>query len=168
MGGHSLSLTHLWGLVVRHADLFYPYMQHLIAQMVNSFSRLAAPPVASSAQSLVQAQEYWPVVHDMGLCIVYWIRNLLSGRPLAPRTPVDTLTLAKRGSSLLPGALDDSSVRESKRIKLSDGVLARQDSIMPDLPTMPSASLPDMGASLPALAHLNSDDIVMRYGDAYH
>lgn len=150
---------------MRHADLFYPYMQHLIAQMVNSLSRLAAPPVASSAQSLVQAQEYWPVVHDMGLCIVYWIRNLLSGRPLAPRPPVDTLTLAKRGSSVLPGALHDSSARDPKRIKLSDGVLARQDSIMPDLPTMPSGSLPDMGAPLPAFTQPTSDEIVMSYGD---
>jgi hypothetical protein len=26
--------------------------------------------------------DHWPVVLDMGLCMAYWIRNLLAGRPI--------------------------------------------------------------------------------------
>jgi hypothetical protein len=43
--GHSLpQLAHVWHLVVRHGDLFYPFRSHFVSQIVSTISRLGLSP----------------------------------------------------------------------------------------------------------------------------
>lgn len=43
--GHVLSqLAHVWHLVIRHADLFYPFRSHFISQIISTISRLGLSP----------------------------------------------------------------------------------------------------------------------------
>ena len=43
--GHALpQLIHMWQLIVRHPQLFFPYRAQFVPQMVNSLNRLGLPP----------------------------------------------------------------------------------------------------------------------------
>ena len=45
--GHSLpQLTHVWSVLLRHADLFYPNRDQLVPQMSNSLPRIGLHPNA--------------------------------------------------------------------------------------------------------------------------
>lgn len=40
-------LNHIWSVVVRYADIFYPYRSQLVPQMINAMSRIGLQPTAS-------------------------------------------------------------------------------------------------------------------------
>lgn len=67
------SIAHVWRIVISYADQFYPHMAHLDTQLIACMQRMI-----STATS---GMENWPVVVEMGLCVVYWLRNLFAGRP---------------------------------------------------------------------------------------
>ena len=67
------SIAHVWRIVISYADQFYPHMAHLDTQLIACMQRMI-----STATS---GMENWPVVVEMGLCIVHWLRNLFAGRP---------------------------------------------------------------------------------------
>lgn len=69
-----MSIAHVWRIVICYADHFYPHIAHLNTQFIQCMPRL----ISNAAHGM----EHWPVVLDMGLCIAYWIRNLLAGRPI--------------------------------------------------------------------------------------
>ena len=69
-----MSIAHVWRIVICYADHFYPHIAHLNTQFIQCMPRL----ISNAAHGM----EHWPVVLDMGLCIAYWIRNLVAGRPI--------------------------------------------------------------------------------------
>jgi hypothetical protein len=69
-----MSIAHVWRIVICYADHFYPHIAHLNTQFIQCMPRL----ISNAAHGM----DHWPVVLDMGLCIAYWIRNLLAGRPI--------------------------------------------------------------------------------------
>lgn len=69
-----VSIAHVWRIVICYADHFYPHIAHLNTQFIQCMPRLII--------NVAHGMDHWPVVLDMGLCIAYWIRNLLAGRPI--------------------------------------------------------------------------------------
>jgi hypothetical protein len=82
----NMSIAHVWRIVVCYADHFYPHIAHLNTQFIQCMPRLI--------NNAAHGMDHWPVVLDMGLCIAYWIRNLLAGRPIEP---VRVASGSKRG-----------------------------------------------------------------------
>lgn len=39
-------LAHVWGVVIRHADSFYPYREYLVPQMSHALPRIGLTPNA--------------------------------------------------------------------------------------------------------------------------
>jgi transformation/transcription domain-associated protein len=76
-------LTHVWGVVVRHADTFYPYKEYLIPQMTNSLPRIGLTPNAQleSRKTAVDLSEliikyaaypYWRPLDLVGSPCAHW------------------------------------------------------------------------------------------------
>ena len=83
-------------------------MAHLDTQLITCMQRMI-----STATS---GMENWPVVVEMGLCVVYWLRNLFAGRPC------DALPGPPGGKRLRPGGGEDAHGGARQRTSASADV----------------------------------------------
>ena len=72
----------MWRIVLSYADAFYPHIAFFDVQFVLCMARMIASAPTASITFLSHLVELWPVVLDMALCMAYWLRNVLAGRPL--------------------------------------------------------------------------------------
>ena len=81
--GQSLSnIAHIWRIVMRHADVFYPHIANFDAQFVQCMYRMISTPAAAGLP-VTQLVELCSTVLNLALTMAYWVGNLLGGQPLA-------------------------------------------------------------------------------------